>query len=95
MSKVIYKYTYQGGLGSLWTLEGKGIKKIVHFDADGRGVHCVWAEVDLSDEWTYKVNLLVVGTGHEFDTESKLKHVNSIVTPGGLVWHCYAGKPLL
>lgn len=94
-SNTIYKYEYMGQLGDVWTLEANGLKKIVHFGIDYRGYNCVWAEIDLDDTWTYKIDLLVVGTGFTFDTHGKLKHVNSVITDGGLVWHCYAGKPLL
>lgn len=94
MNKIIYKYECEKPLGEVWNLEAEGLMKIVHFGTDYRGKHCVWAEIDLNEIWTYKIDIVVVGTGFTFGTPEKMSHVNSIIEDG-FVWHCYAGKPLL
>lgn len=84
MERTVYKFPVntRGGKVSI-----PGCREVVLFGTDGRGLMCVWAEVNASDPNPKTIEFRVVGTGRPVHLD--WDHRLSYVAADGFVWHLY------
>jgi hypothetical protein len=92
--KMIYKYPIDViAFGAPVNVDIPGYVRIVHFDRDGSGQVCVWAQVDDKPRYEYTVPLFVVPTGTPFNAAEKKATYHSTLNDNGFFWHLYVGTP--
>ena len=87
MKRIIYKYPLKLGTQVVEIPEGS---MFIHADIQGtKNELFMWADCPVGVDTTQKAELLVVGTGQQFDAIVPPVHLKTIMAPP-FVWHVYA-----